>query len=621
MIPQRPQDMPDQRNIILAVVLSIAVIAAYYFFYQKPHHDALVAQQQAELAAQQATASAGDKPAPSSTGQAPGTDLPRPAGVTPDIDAAAAGDTPLDRTAVIAEQPDRVSIDTAKLHGSINPVGGRLDDLRLVDYEVSVEDESEVPLLSPVGSKQPYYVEAGWIAHDKDTRVPGKDTRWQVVGKTDRLTTDAPVTLSLDNGEGLTFQRTISVDANYMFAFAQKVINHTDQPVTLYPYSLAARRNLPQHQHFFILHEGPLGVFNGTLTEESYGNLHKAAGENGGMVSHSFDSTGGWVGITDKYWLVGLIPQSESRMKARITYRTQRDQYQVDMLGDPVTVAPGASVDVTSHVFAGAKVVQLLDSYEQTLGITRFDLAVDFGWFYFLTKPFFYILDFLGKTLGNFGLAILVFTVMLKLLLFPLANKSYKSMSKMRQLQPRMTELRERFADDKVRLQQEMMELYKEEGVNPLSGCLPILIQIPVFFSLYKVLFVTIEMRHAPFFGWIKDLSVPDPTSLWNLFGLLPFEGPHFLVLGAWPVIMGVTMWLQMRLNPTPPDPVQKQMFALMPIVFTFMLANFPAGLVIYWSWNNTLSIVQQSVIMHRMGVANPLFQRRTYTGGGDGDS
>ena len=383
-----------------------------------------------------------------------------------------------------------------------------------------------------------------------------------------------------------------------MFTVTDRVINDGNQSVVLYPYGLISRSDEPKTLGFFILHEGPLGVFDDTLQELSYDDLRDKRAE-------TVETSGGWIGITDKYWLAALIPDQNIPMTGRFFYTNpnNREKFQVDYILAGKSLAPLGRIEVTNHLFAGAKVVTLLDQYESDLGIARFDLAVDFGWFYFLTKPLFYLIHYLTGYLGNIGLAILSVTVIIKLVFFPLANKSYAAMSKLKKLQPEMMKLREQLGDDKVRLNQEMMALYKKEGANPLAGCLPILIQIPVFFALYKVLFVTIEMRHAPFYGWIRDLSAPDPTSIFNLFGLLPYAPPEFLVIGFWPLAMGLTMWLQMKLNPTPPDPVQARIMTLLPIVFTFLFARFAAGLVIYWTWNNVLSILQQWVIMRRMGV------------------
>ncbi len=605
----RPDQQVDQRNLIMAVILSVMVILGFHYFYERPRQEALKAQAELEQAEAGNTGEA--------TADADGHDLPQPDGaVVSNADDGLA--VARDRADVLADSGERVRISTPRLHGSISLTGGRIDDLTLGDYYVTVDRDQEVALLSPVGSETPYYANVGWIAGNGGPAVPDKDTQWQLAGENTELGINSPVTLRWDNGAGLVFERRISVDKDFMFSVDQRVINNTDEAVTLFPYSLASRRNLPHGKEFFILHEGPLGVFNGTLTELGYSALQDEAQDNGGRVSNRYDSQGGWIGITDKYWLVSLIPDGNAKITGRVTYTANRDQYQIDMLGAGQEIPAGETISVKSHIFAGAKEVQLLDRYSEEYSIPRFDRAVDFGWFYFLTKPFFFAIDFLYGILGNFGLAILAFTVVVKLVFFPLANKSYKSMSILRKLQPRMTELREKYADDKMRLQQEMMKLYKDEGGNPLSGCLPIVIQIPVFFALYKVLFVSIEMRHAPFYGWIKDLSVPDPTSFWNLFGLLPYDGPTFLAVGILPIIMGLSMFIQMRLNPTPPDPVQQKVFMFMPIVFTFLLASFPAGLVIYWTWNNTLSIIQQTIIMRSMGVKVSLFSKDDDAGKAD---
>jgi len=417
------------------------------------------------------------------------------------------------------------------------------------------------------------------------------------VWKADRdvLAPNEPVTLSWNNGQGLVFYRRFALDENYMFTVTQRVENKSAQPVTLYSYGLISRSGTPKTLGYYILHEGPLGVLDGTLDEVKYADLREK-----GVIEKQ--STGGWIGITDKYWLVALVPDQKTKIKARFDYAKTNglDKYQVDFLGPETTIPAGGEAHVTNRLFAGAKEVRLLDSYAKNLGIDRFDLAVDFGWFYFLTKPIFYVLNYFNAVLGNFGLAILLLTVLIKGAFFPLANKSYRAMSKMKKLQPEMLRLRERFKEDRARLNQEMMALYKKEKVNPTAGCLPIVIQIPVFFALYKVLFVTIEMRHAPFFGWIRDLSAPDPLLVSNLFGLIPWDPPQLLHVGVWPLIMGITMYLQQKLNPQPPDPTQAKIFLALPVVFTFLLARFPAGLVIYWAWNNTLSIAQQWLIMRR---------------------
>jgi len=565
--------MTDQRNLLLAIVLSIAILLGFQFLYEGPK----VQQRQAEQARQ--TEQTVNVPAP--TAQAP--------------------EAPKDRPQLLAEQfaaGTRVKIATPSLHGSVNLQGGRIDDLTLANYHVTPDPKSpEIVLLSPAGAPNGYYAEFGWVPEDRSVPTPDANTRWTAQGT--ELTPDKPLVLTWDNGKGLVFERTVAVDPDYMFTITQRVRNTGSAPVRLLPYSLVSRHGTPFTEGFYILHEGPLGVFDGKLYETKYDDLKSAK-------TVTKQTTGGWIGITDKYWLVSLVPDQKQAVTARFLHNTRgtEDRYQVDAMADqPLEVAPGATAEQTARLFAGAKQVKLLDAYAEKYGITNFDLAIDFGWFYFLTKPFFYALDMLARLIGNFGVAILIFTVIVKAVFFPLANKSYHAMAKMKKLQPQMQQLRERFDDDKARLNQEMMALYKREKVNPMAGCLPIIIQIPVFFALYKVLFVTIEMRHAPFYGWIHDLSAPDPTTIFNLFGLIPWNPPAMLMLGAWPLIMGVTMYLQQKMNPAPPDPVQQKVFAFLPVVFTFMLASFPAGLVIYWAWNNTLSIIQQWIIMRQDGV------------------
>ncbi len=568
--------MPDQKNLILAIVLSLMILLAFNFLFEGPR----IREQQAQQAEQQQPdgEAAPDLPAagPGLTG-----DAPRQAET---------------RAAALATGP-RVTIDTPRLHGSLSLFGGRIDDLTLADYRETVEpDSAEIVLLSPREAPRPYYAYFGWVADGAAVSTPGPDTEW--TANVDALTVDTPVTLTWDNGQGLLFSREISVDEDYMFTIAQRVTNRGRDGVTLAPYGRVLRVGTPDTLGFFILHEGPYGVLDGTLKEYDYDDLR-----DDGEINQQ--STGGWLGFTDKYWLVALIPDQTGAADSQFAYRQDGDddRYFATYQSDTVALAPGASVTYTSRLFAGAKVVQMIDGYQDSIGIDKFDRAIDWGWLYFLTKPIFFGLTYINDVVGNFGVAILVLTVFIKLLLFPLANKSYRSMSKMKALQPQMLELRERFSDDRQRLNMEMMQLYKQQKVNPASGCLPILVQIPVFFALYKVLFVTIEMRHAPFFGWIQDLSAQDPTTVFNLFGLIPFTPPDILMIGVWPLLMGFTMWLQQKLNPPPTDPMQQKIFAALPIVFTFMLARFPAGLVIYWAWNNTLSITQQWVIMRSLGV------------------
>jgi YidC/Oxa1 family membrane protein insertase len=580
----------DQKNLILAIAISMAIFLGFEFFYNLPRLERERALQ-AERAQQQASTQV-QTPAPDAA------IAPTAPGAAP---AAAPGVQP--RNSVVTAQK-RVQIKTARLEGSILLTGARFDDLMLMNYRETVQPGSPpITLLSPQGTANPYFVETGWVpAAGVTVPLPAFDTVW--TADRDTLTPAQPVTLSWDNGQGLKFERRIAIDNDYMFTITQRVTNSGSAPVQLLPYELASRTGTPKTSGFFILHEGPLGVFNGKLAEHSYDDVRKQPIEQ--------RSTGGWIGITDKYWLVALVPDPGEEMKARFSdvVTAGVDKYQVDFLGAARTVPPGGSAEASTRVFAGAKEVGLLDRYAAEHNIKNFDLAVDFGWFYFLTKPIFQVLDFFYRWLGNFGLAILLLTVIIKLIFFPLANKSYRAMNKMKLLQPEMEKLRERFGEDKQRLSQEMMALYKREGANPLAGCLPIIIQIPVFFALYKVIFVTIEMRHAPFYGWIKDLSDHDPTSIFNLFGLLPYAPPEIFILGgtlgAWPIIMGATMFLQQKLNPQPPDPVQARVMMAMPFIFTVMLAAFPSGLVIYWAWNNTLSVLQQWVILKQMGHHPP---------------
>ncbi|MBS9477076.1 membrane protein insertase YidC [Ancylobacter radicis] len=582
----------ENRNMIVAIVLSMAVLIAWQFFSGVPQMEQQrQAQQQAELQQQQAA-------------QTAGSTAPTPGGATAP-NAAPGTAAALTRDQALARAP-RVAIDTPRVVGSVNLRGGRVDDLSLKDYRETVKDDSPIiVLLSPSGGPNPFYAEFGWVPGAGSTvKVPDGQTVWSVADGA-RLTPDTPLELSFDNGAGLIFRRTITIDANYMFHVVDKVDNATAEPVALHPYALVSRHGTPHTLGYYILHEGLIGVTTeGGLHEIKYADIAERKTE-------TFASTGGWLGITDKYWAATVIPGAEEKVQARFSAAQAGPDliYQTDFLGDPVTVAPGASAQTDARLFAGAKEVRVVDGYDAAYNIDRFDLLIDWGWFYFITKPLFLVIDWIYKGVGNFGVAILIVTVLLKGIFFPLANKSYASMAKMKAVQPEITALRERYGDDKMKLQQEMMAIYKKEKINPVAGCLPILIQIPVFFALYKVLFVTIEMRHAPFFGWIQDLSAPDPTTIFNLFGLIPWDPGtvpvigHFLMLGVWPIIMGCTMWAQMKLNPAPPDPTQKMIFDWMPLVFTFMLASFASGLVIYWAWNNTLSVLQQSIIMRKNGV------------------
>ncbi|MCB9957101.1 MAG: membrane protein insertase YidC [Rhodospirillaceae bacterium] len=595
--------MTDQRNLILAIVLSILILLGFQFFLAPPSQDS-----------DQPTAGQAEDGGPATNTDTVGlTDGGPVVGETAGtgVDGTGlvegGGQTAVSRETALEETP-RVLINTERpgneegalrgVSGSISLRGGNLDDLTLAGYRETVDPDSpEIVLLSPRGSPHPYLVDVGFT-DTEGTPLTTPDTLWEA--DREEIGANQPVTLRHELDNGLTLERIYQVDENYMFTVTERVTNTTDEPVTLTPYSRVLRYGTPDTLGYFILHEGPYGVFDGTLEEYDYDDL---SDDDNHRVD--YDSTGGWLGFTDKYWLVAIVPDQDRTMHASFIYNEHagESRYYAVYRMDDVTVEPGETAESVNHVFAGAKEVALIDQYQDDYGIDNFELAIDFGWFYFLTRPFFTAIAWIHSIVGNFGIAILIFTVCLKLLFFPLANKSYRAMSKMKALQPEMTKIRERYGDDRQKQQQEIMALYRREKVSPASGCLPILIQIPVFFALYKVLFVTIEMRHAPFFGWIQDLSAPDPTTVFNLFGLIPWEPPSMLMIGVWPLIMGVTMFLQQRVNPAPADPVQQKIFMMLPIVFTFVLARFPAGLVIYWAWNNSLSILQQVVIMKRMGV------------------
>ncbi|TPK55145.1 MULTISPECIES: membrane protein insertase YidC [unclassified Mesorhizobium] len=586
--------MENNRNFFITIALSVLILTLWQVFYMNPR----VEQQREAARVEQQRVEEQKKAAETAN---PGAATPAPAGTAPGaIPNAPGGDTV---TAASRDQAlaasKRVKIDTPSLEGSINLTGARLDDLKLKHYTETVDKNSpEIELLNPSELPSGYFAEIGFVGNDKTGTVPGADTVWNVEGNP-TLTPSTPVTLTYTSDKGLTFKRTFSVDSDYMFTVSDEVRNSGSAPVTLSNYGRVTRYDKPAVASTYVLHEGLIG-FTGAegLQEHKYASIEKDKEVKPGK------STDGWLGITDKYWAVTVVPSEKQPFQPRFGYFVDgRHRYQSDFLTDPINVEAGQSATVETEVFAGAKEVAKINAYAEDRHIKRFDLLIDWGWFHFITKPMFWLIDTLYKFLGNFGLAILATTVIVKAIFFPLANKSYASMANMKKVQPKMLEIREKYADDKMKQQQAMMELYKTEKINPLAGCWPVALQIPVFFSLYKVLYITIEMRHAPFFGWIQDLAAPDPTSIFNLFGLVPITLPHMLMIGVWPLIMGVTMFLQMRMNPTPPDPTQAAIFTWMPVIFTFMMAGFPAGLVIYWAWNNTLSILQQGVIMKRQGA------------------
>ena len=589
--------MENNRNFFITIALSVLILTLWQVFYMNPRIEtqreaARIEAERVEAekkAAAPATSGEGAAlPGAAAPGAVPGTSVP-----------GTDGSLALDRQSALAATP-RVTIDTPSLSGSINLKGARIDDVRLKDYRLTVEKDSPIiELLNPSALPNGQYAEIGFVGDAASGAVPGPDTVWTVEGN-QTLTPSTPVTLSFTNDKGLTFKRTIAVDDNYMFTVSDTVTNSGTAPATLSNYGRVTRFDKPDHASIYVLHEGLIGVTGEEGLEEiSYSTIEEDKQIKPGK------SKDGWLGITDKYWAVALVPSTQREFQPTYSYLSdQRARYQSDFLSDPIAIAPGQSQTIETQVFAGAKEVAKIQAYETDRNIRQFDLLIDWGWFYFITKPMFWLIDTLYRFLGNFGLAILATTVIVKAIFFPLANKSYVSMANMKKVQPAMLEIREKYADDKMKQQQAMMELYKKEKINPLAGCWPILIQIPVFFALYKVLYVTIEMRHAPFFGWIQDLAAPDPTSIFNLFGLLPFSPPGFLpLLGVWAVVMGITMFLQMRMNPAPPDPTQAMIFNWMPVVFTVMMGSFPAGLVIYWAWNNFLSILQQGIIMKRQGA------------------
>ncbi len=580
----------NTRNTILAMVLSLLVLLTWKYFVLDPR----VAQENARQAALQ-TQEQGKTPEQSPAG----------APLSPQTSA-----MPLikPREKALAESP-RVKIDTPSLTGSLNLRGGRIDDLQLKKYRETVEPgSSNIILFSPSGSASAQYAEMGYVVEGGvKVQVPDNSTLWSL-REGYALTPAMPIKLEYNNGQGLTFRRTYAVDENYLFTITDEVVNNRGEPVILHPYGLIAQHGRPKTAGIFVIHEGAVGVLGEAgLQEYTYDKLEK-------VLQVKEKANTGWLGITDKYWAAAVIPEQNTPYEGRFSAQAEGMQknYQTDYLLEARTLAPAATMKTTHRLFAGAKEVAIVDRYKTEQNIDRFDLLIDWGWFYFFTKPLFWAIDYFYHLLGNFGLSILLVTVLVKLVFFPLANRSYVSMSKMKKIQPEMLALRDQYKDDKMKQQQELMELYKREKINPVAGCLPVLIQIPVFFALYKVIYVSIEMRHAPFFGWIRDLSAPDPTSFTNLFGLLPFEPLPFLVIGIWPLIMGVTMFLQMKMNPEPTDPAQKIIFTWMPVLFTFLLASFPAGLVMYWAWNNLLSITQQWVIMRRQGVRVELFDNLT---------
>jgi YidC/Oxa1 family membrane protein insertase len=591
--------MDDQnRNLLLATALSFLVILVWFLLFPPPEPVPTTPPAQ-ETVAQQS-----DAPGVAVTPPVAGTD---PAATGAPVAPAAEPETP------------RLPIETGRLAGSISLTGGRIDDLSLTGYrETLAPDSPTVTLLSPVGGADAYYALYGWIPGGGlgFDQVPGANTSWRVATG-DRLAVGSPVVLEWDNGAGLTFRREIAIDEDYLFTVTQSVENRTGEPVRLAPYGLLARHGVPADlKRFFILHEGIIQMADGTLTEITYDNATELdlVEREGARAEVTEVAANGWIGITDHYWMATLMPAPGQPFTAVAKYVANADIFQTEARLPPVTVAPGETASATTHLFAGAKEWDAIRTYQNVNGFERFLDSIDWGWFYFLTKPIFAVLHWLNAQIGNMGWAIIALTLIIKAILFPLAYKSYVSMAKMKELQPEMEKIKERAGDDRMKLQQEMMALYKTQKVNPASGCLPILLQIPIFFSLYKVIFVTIELRHAPWLGPFRDLSAPDPTSIMNLWGLLPFAGPEpgsilaLIFIGILPLFLGISMWLQQKLNPAPTDPTQAMIFAWMPWIFMFMLGSFASGLVLYWIANNTITFTQQYAIMRSQGYKPDVF-------------
>ena len=579
----------NTKNIIFASILSAVILISWTWFYEKPKLEAAKSLEQARQINSQSPTSSEQKSQDLSTN--PNLLIQNP------ISAIQNTDKILPKEEIIAETKNqRISIKNPELEGSINLKGLIFDDLTLVNYQETLDPKSEeVTLLSPAGSANQYQVNFGYKALDAKIIMPNQDSLWKADGKV--LTPQNPITFSWQNGQNINFEIKIAIDEHYMFSISQTIKNNSGQKLDGVTTANIGRL-LPQlHSSSYVLHEGPIGVFDGILKEKSYTNLRDKKGDN------NFYAQTGWFGITDKYWLISIIPDKKSSFETKFSYSGNKENniYNADFQSQQFSIDNGKEISFENKMFAGAKRVSVLDEYSKKYDITRFDLAVDFGWYYFLTKPFFFILQFFSKILGNYGLAILAITVLVKLAMLPLANKSYTAIAKIKKLQPKIDAIREQFKDKKLQMNKEIMQLYKKEKVNPVSGCLPMLIQIPVFFSLYKVLYLTIDMRHAPFYGWIKDLSAPDPTSIFNLFGLLPFDTHGIISIGLWPIFMGITMIVQQKLNPQPSDPAQAKVMKLLPFILIFAFAAFPAGLLIYWTWSNTLSILQQWFITKRL--------------------
>jgi len=553
----------DTKNVIAAISLSAAVIILYSLFFAPPPIT------KENLAEKNKTQQNTDAPS-----------LDQKENVTE-----------ISRDEALS-QSKRIQFENQSVVGSISLKGAAIDDLTFKEYNVSLDSNEKINLLAPRNATNGYLIESGFITTDKNIEIPNAQTNWSVSGNS-KLTDQSPVKLTWSNNQGITFEKEISLDDQFLFTIKQRVINSSDKAYDFYSYGQIIRNKIPEISNFYILHEGLIADLDDELIEEDYDDIQEK----------KFTKTAqkGWLGIGDKYWITSLIPPSGKEFKTTFDYK---NKFRANFVStEPLELGKNSTIEDQMQVIVAAKRVEIIDGYAESLNIDKFDLAIDWGFLYFITKPLFHGIDYFFKLLGNYGLAIIAITFCIRLAFFPLANFSFKSMAKMKALQPEMARLKELHKDDKMKLQQEMMALYKKEKVNPMSGCLPILVQIPVFFALYKVLFVTIEMRQMPFFGWIQDLSERDPTSLFNLFGLLPYDVPSFLMIGAWPIAMGVSMFIQQKLNPAPTDPMQAKIFMFFPLFLTVILAPFPAGLVIYWTVNNILTMAQQVFIMKRTTV------------------
>ena len=560
----------ENKNVLLAVILSTAILIGWSFYFENPEE---AQRKRAEIQGKTETQTSIQKP-----------EAPQPSKANPAKS--------ISRNEALKES-DRVLIENKNLSGSISLRGALIDDIILKNYRETLDPNSKpIVLLSPKKYEQGYFVESGWATTKSDIKVPDNNSLWQIKeGK--KLTPNSPITLEWNSREGLIFSKKIEIDDKYLFKITETVRNDKNRAVDLFHYGQITKNAKPTTENFYILHEGLIGVVDKNLKEETYSAVEKE--------KKTYNGKSGWFGITDKYWMSAIIPESGKSFKGEYSFT---NNYKANfIISEPNTISPQKSATGNIKIFIGAKEVYPIDNYAEKEKIDRFDLAIDWGWFYFITKPLFFVIDYIFKIVGNFGVAIIILTALVRIVFFPLSNYSFKSMAKMKVLQPEMLRLKELYKDDVRRTQQEMMALYKREKVNPLSGCLPILVQIPIFFAVYKMLFVTLEMRHAPFFGWIKDLSAADPTTIFNLFGLIPWEPPTFLMIGIWPILMGITMYLQQKLNPAPPDPIQAKIFAWFPFIITIMLASFPSGLVIYWTASNILTMAQQYYIMRKTTV------------------